>query len=354
MMERRQVVAYILGSALVLALVALATWRARVAAPQSELQVAQVQGHPDRYQTSFETMGTDATLTVVASDAEAARSMFTAAKGRIDDVNRLMSDYLPESEISRLNRDGSAVVSDETLAVLRKSAEVSRLSGGAFDITYAPLRELWRKAAANGKLPTPEQLQKARAAVGYDKLSIEGNEVRFSVPGMEVDLGGIAKGYAVDLAAQALQQAGAKAGIVDIGHNLNLFGLPAGEKSWRVEIYPPPGLQQAPIVDLPPCGVATSGDYARGFRVGDQWFSHIIDPRTGRPVEHMSSVSIIAPDATAADGLSTAVSVMGWPRGMELVESLPGVECLMMVRKADGNLQEHESSGFSKYYRGKD
>ncbi len=349
MKERRQVVAYVLGSALVLALVVAALWRSEPTAPAGELRVRPNERHPGRYQTSFEAMGTDVNLEVVAPDEDAARTMFLAARRRIEEVNRLMSTYLPDSEVSRLNRRGSGQVSEEVLAVLRKADEVSRLSGGAFDVTYAPLRALWRRAAEEDRLPTPEELAKARAAIGYDKLKVADREVRFGVPGMEVDLGGIAKGYAIDLAARALQDAGAAAGIVDIGHDLNLFGLPADEKSWRVAVYSPPGVTQEVVLDVPPCGVATSGDYARGFRVEGRWFSHIIDPRTGQPVEHMSSVTVVAPDAETADGLATAVSVMGWPDGVRLAESLPDVECLMMVRQADGSVEEHESSGFAQY-----
>ncbi len=348
-MERRQIVAYVLGFVFVLALVAAALWRAQSAGTVEALRVWRDEHHAGRWHTAFEAMGTDVNLAVLAPDEAAARRMFEAARQRIDEVNRLMSTYQPDSEVSRLNRDGSAKVSEETLDVIRKAAEVSRLSGGAFDVTYAPLRTLWRRAAEVDKLPTPEEIAKARAAIGYDKLKLTGDEVSFGVPGMEVDLGGIAKGYAIDLAAKALQDAGATAGIVDIGHDLNLFGLPPDEKSWRVEVYAPPGVTQQTIIEVPPSGVATSGDYARGFRVEGKWFSHIVDPRTGEPVQHMSSVTIIAPDCATADGLATAVSVMGWPDGMTLVESLPNVECLMMVRRPDGSVEDHESSGFPRY-----
>lgn len=348
-MERRQIVAYALGFVFVVLLVAAALWRAQATAPVTTLRVWPDERHPGLWQTAFEAMGTDVKLTVDAPDEAAARTRFEAARKRIGEVNLLMSSYLPDSEVSLLNRDGSEKVSPETLAVIRKAAEVSRLSGGAFDVTYAPLRTLWRHAAEVDKLPTPEQIAKARAAIGYNKLKVTGEEVSFSVPGMQVDLGGIAKGYAIDLAAKALQDAGGTAGIVDIGHDLNLFGLLPGKKDWRVGIYSPPGVTQKIIVDVPPCGVATSGDYARGFRVEGKWFSHIIDPRTGEPVKHMSSVTVIAPDCATADGLATAVSVMGWPEGMKLVESLPNVECLMMVRQPDGSVKDHESSGFPRY-----
>ena len=298
-----------------------------------------------RYHLTFSALGTSVRLEVAAPNEDAAMSMFKAARERIDAVNLMMSTYTPDSELSRLNSQGEAQMSEGTLAVLRKAEEVSRLSGGAFDVTYAPLRRLWRRAVA-GEPPTEEALQEARKAVGYERLKVEGQTVRLGAPGMEVDLGGIAKGYAIDQAAEALQTAGATSGIVDVGGDLRMFGLPEGKAAWGVAVSMPPGVKQKLLLHVPPCGVATTTDYVNGFRVGDKLLSHIIDPRTGRPVANMASVTVVAPDATTADALAVAATVMGWPKGMELIESQPGAECLMFVRKADGTLEQHQSKGF--------
>lgn len=305
-------------------------------------------GGSGRYVLTFKALGTDARLEVEAPNVETAKTMFLAARRRLDEVNLMLSVYTPDSEVSTLNRQGAAQVSEGTLAVLRKADEVARLSGGAFDVTYGPLRTLWRRAQSQGEPPTEEAIQKARAAVGYDKLKMAGREVRLSAPGMEVDTGGIAKGYAIDQAAQALRAAGAAAGIVDVGGDLCMFGLPAGKAAWGVAVSVPPGLTQKVLIHVPPCGVATTADYVNGFRVAGKLLSHVIDPRTGRPVEDMASATVVAPDAMTADALAVAVTVMGWPKGMELIESQPDVECLMVVRKADGALELHQSKGFGK------
>ena len=259
-----------------------------------------------------------------------------------------MSTYNPDSELTDLNRQGAAQLSERTLSVLHRADEISRLSDGAFDVTYAPLRTLWRRAAVQGEPPTAEAIQQARKAVGYDRLRVNGRDVRFAVPGMEVDLGGIAKGYAIDQAAEALQGAGATAGVVDIGGDLRTFGRPLDKPAWGVAVNAPPGVTQKVVLNVPACGVATATDYVNGFHMAGKLLSHVINPSTGRPVEDMASVTVVAPDAMTADALAVAVTVMGWPKGMELVESQTGVECLMMVRKPDGTVEEHQSKGLGK------
>jgi thiamine biosynthesis lipoprotein len=176
--------------------------------------------------------------------------------------------------------------------------------------------------------------------------------VGFTVEGMEVDLGGIAKGYAIDLAAAALQEAGASAGIVDVGGDLRLFGTPEASGKWRIRIQQPPGVEEEWTLDLPACAVATSGDYARWFSIGDERLSHIVDPRTGYPVAGMGSVTVTAPDAMTADALTTALSVMGAEAGVKLVDSLPDVECMMVTEDAAGSARTHMSAGFPRMLEG--
>jgi len=305
---------------------------------------------PARYEMRFDALGTEARLVVVAPSQSRAAKMFEAARGQIELVDRLMSTYREDSEISLLNARGAeeaVKLSPPTLEVVRRAVEVSRLSGGAFDITYAPLRSLWRRAEKDGAVPDETAVRDALSRVGYAKLVVEADTVRFAVPGMEVDLGGIAKGYAIDLAVRALQEAGARSGIVDIGGDVRLFGRPAEREKWRVRVRKPPGGQETIDVELPPCAVTTSGDYERGQQVGERWFSHIKDPRTGRPVAGVPSVTVVAPDATTADALATALSVLDAEGGVRLADSLPGVECLIMTRREDGGLAKHMSSGFA-------
>ena len=172
--------------------------------PEPELQVLPRPGKPGRFDVSFQVMGTDARFEVAAGGLKDAERMLTPAVARTRLVESLMSNYRPESELSRLNREGAAgpvPVSEPTLTVLRRAIEMSHISGGAFDVTYAPLRALWRQAATDGRPPSQGEIDRVRAAIGSDKLIVTPDGVRFGAPGMEVDLGGIAKGYAIDMAS---------------------------------------------------------------------------------------------------------------------------------------------------------
>ena len=323
--------------------------------PEPELRVLAQPGKPGRFDVSFQMMGTDARFEVAAPTRREAERLLAPAVARARLVEAAMSTYRPDSEVSRLNREGAAgpvPVSEQTRTVLRRAVEMSRMTGGAFDVTYAPLRTLWRKAADEGRPPSQEEIDRVRAAVGCEKLLVEPDGVRLGVPGMAVDLGGIAKGYAIDVATEALQEAGAASGIVDIGGDLRLFGTPPASGRWLVQVRRPPDIEQDWVLRVPSCAVTTSGDYARWFGVGDRRYSHIVDPRTGRPVARVPSATVTAADATQADGLATAISVLGAAEGVGLIDSLPGAECMIMERLPDGGVRVHMSAGFAQLVEG--
>ena len=188
-------------------------------------------------------MGTFAHIKAIAKDPRTAKKCVEAAFTELEKVDKLMSDYKSDSEISQVNRDAfkqAVKVSASTFEVLQRSAEFSRLSGGAFDITIAPLAELWRTAAEVNSVPTDAELELARSKVGYEKLILDPNKmtVRFAVDGMKLDLGGIAKGYSIDIAVEAMRAAGAVGGMVDVGGDIRCFGSPPkgkkhGVSAWR-------------------------------------------------------------------------------------------------------------------------
>jgi len=308
--------------------------------PAGALRVERDPAHPGRFFARIDTMGTEGTLMVLLPDGgaseERAAGMLEAAVAPVNRVMRTMNTYDPDSEVSRLNRlgAGEAVeLSPDTMRVLKESVRFSRLSGGAFDVTYAPLRTLWRAAQRDDRLPTEEEIRKAQEAIGADKLELSDHAARFSRPAMEVDLGGIAKGYGIDLAAEALLAAGCTSGLVEIGGDLRLIGHREGGEKWKVQTRDPrPGVHEPMYLRLADAAVATSGDYARYFTVQGRRLSHIVDPRTGRPVSDMPSVTVVAPDATTADALATAISVLGPKEGVELIDRCPGVECMIMYR----------------------
>lgn len=247
-------------------------------------------------------------------------------KGAFEEVSRELSLFDSESALFCLNRDGalSFDFSSRTnfLFVLSVAMEVARSSGGAFDPTINPLMRLWgfRKGVVEAELPSKDLLQSALGKVGYQYISIATNqancvEVRFLRPGMELDFGGIAKGYAVDLAYERLVMAGFTDFLINLGGNIRVCGVPSqGRSTWSIAIRDPasPDRTTGEIIELRSGeAVATSGSYERYVVIDGKEYSHIIDPRTGLPVERTDSVTVIAPSAILADALSTARFVNG-------------------------------------------
>jgi FAD:protein FMN transferase len=287
-------------------------------------------------------MGTFAHITVVARDKRGANALIEAGFKTVHQLETQMSRRLEGSEVSKINRDAfdqPVVVSAETFEVIKKAKEYGKLTDGAFDITVAPLIELWKEAEDTNTVPSPEQIAQTEAKVGYQKLILDANDhsVRFAVAGMKIDLGGIAKGYSSDKVIRQLQEGGAAGGLVAIAGDIRCFGRPANnKKSWNI------GLQNPVIVDnyvddepllilkLTNQGISTSGDYRRFVSVGGKRYSHIINPHTGTSAEDFASVTIIAPRAVDADALATAVSVLGTQKGLALIESLPGVDAILI------------------------
>jgi thiamine biosynthesis lipoprotein len=310
-------------------------------------------------------MGTFAHLKAIAKDKGTAEKCIQAAFAELKKVDELMSDYKSESQISRVNRDAfeKAVKVDEpTFHVLQKSFEFSRLSGGAFDITIAPLAELWRTAAESNSIPTEEELAGARSKVGYEKLMLDANEmtVRFAVEGMKLDLGGIAKGYSIDKAIEAMQAGGAVGGMVDVGGDIRCFGLPPkGKKTWRIGLQNPAETdtdeetlagvadQVLMVLKLTDAAIATSGGYRRFVLIEGKRHSHIVNPDTATSADALSSVTIISRNALDADALATSVSVMGLERGLALIEKLPDIEAILITPSPDYQLIK--TAGAEKY-----
>ena len=289
-------------------------------------------------------MGTFARVVAVAADSNTAKGCIEAAFAEIEKIDELMSDYKSASEISELNRDGfrrAVKVSKSTYEVLQKSIEFSKLSGGAFDVTVGPLVDLWHSAGDANFLPTDAELQQARSKVGYDKLILDANEtsVRFAVKGMRVDLGGIAKGYAIDKAVEAMQKAGAVGGMVIVGGEIQCFGLPQGNQSkWRIGLQDPDKAKDGfdagttlLVLHLTDGAVATSGHYRRFVTIGGKRYSHIIDPESGHSSKNLASVTIICPSSIYADALATAVTVMGKEKGLALIETIPETEAILIT-----------------------
>lgn len=291
---------------------------------------------------SFMIMGTQARILVVAPDSKTAYAAINAGFKAMELVDGLMSSYRENSELSIINEEAYETpvpVSPETFAVLAKSQEISRLSDGAFDITIAPLLDLWNQAADANTPPTEIQIAAARGQVGWEKLLLDPNTqtVRFAVPGMKLNLGGIAKGYGIDRALDAVRDANAVGAMVDIGGDIRCFGTPPyRKKHWNIGLQDPnvsspelPGGYLL-VLNINDQAIATSGHYRRFTLVDGRKVSHILEPSTGKGSHRLASSTIIAPDALTADALATTVSVMGADKGMALIEKLDGVEALLI------------------------
>lgn len=308
-------------------------------------------------------MGTFAHLKAIAKDKDTAEKCVETAFAELKKVDDLMSDYKGESEVSRVNSDAAirpVKVSVPTFKVLQKSVEFSRLSEGAFDITIAPLAELWRTAAESNSVPTEEDTADARSKVGYEKLILDANEmtVRFAVEGMKLDLGGIAKGYAIDRAIEAMQAGGAVGGMVDVGGDIRCFGLPPkGKKTWRIGLQNPAEQdsdeqtlagaadQVLMVLKLTNAAIATSGGYRRFVLIEGKKHSHIINRDTATSAEGLSSVTIISQNAINADALATAVSVMGPEKGLALIEKIPNTEAILITPSPNYKLIKTTGAG---------
>lgn len=278
----------------------------------------------------------------------------------LERINRLMSNYKPDSDISRFNDFDSTEwfkVDPETALVIARSQEISRLSNGAFDITVAPAIDRWKFGPSNlgeeFKIPTEEELQELQSRVGYQMLEVRSDPpaIRKSNPQVSVDLSAIAKGYAVDAVAATLREIGFENFLVEVGGEVYAGGLRDGQQKWRTGVMVPDSASSddyGEVVTLSNQAIATSGDYENFFVVQGRRYSHTIDPTTCRPIENLvASVSIVADDCMTADAVATAVMVLGPEKGMELCQQM-GVELLVKTRNKDfgDQIVSRQTAGF--------
>lgn len=288
------------------------------------------------------TMGTTYSIKWTDSAPQPAEIQ-TRVDDRLADINRMMSTYDPESELSRFNQSRSEdwfPVSRETALVVEAALEVSRLSEGAFDPTVGRLVRMWSfgQGARSLQEPPAAEIEEALTAVGFQNLTVQTDPpaLRKLHPEVEVDLSGIAKGYGVDAVVETLQDLGIANAMVEIGGEVRTLGTKAGSP-WTLGIERPETLQRSLYakVELVSESLATSGDYRNFFEANGQRYSHTIDPRTGRPVSHqLASVSIIAADCMTADAWATAMMAMGTERSLALANEL-GLKALLLERTGE-------------------
>ncbi len=310
---------------------------------------------PAQVVRSREIMGTFARVTGVAPDEAQAAAAVESAYTRLADVNRLMSDYVDESEVGQFNRLSAGQrlrVSPETFTCVVRGLEVATASGGAFDMTCRPLIALWKRCGRAGRLPTEAELAAAQALTGVDKIGIDpaDRSIWPMTEGVQLDLGGIAKGYALDLAGEALRRAGATSGLIDVGGDVLAVGRRPDGKPWRVGIKHPFTEGIYTVLLLADKAVATSGVQQRFYDIEGKRYSHIIDPRTGWPAEQAPSVTVIAPDGITADAWGTVLSVLSVAEGKQRLTApgAPPIEVMWITGDAADPVVD-ETPGFAAY-----
>ena len=285
-----------------------------------------------RYEETRSAMGTQFTIVAYGPDEARLQAAVSPAFAEILRLNRQWSDYNTESEISAVNRRAAnrpVQVDSELFTMLETCQRFSKETEGAFDITVGPLLTTWGFFKGAGRLPANEEVVEALGRVGWRKLRLNAKNrtVSFAVPGMRLDLGAIGKGYAIDTAGEALRNAGIKSALLLAGTSsiLAVGSAPDGS-SWGIDIRDPKDRKKTVEQEaLKDASLSTSGNYEKFFRAGGRTYSHIFDPRTGYPVQHVLSTSVIAPTATQTDALSTSFFVMGKQATLCYLTTHPGI-----------------------------
>jgi thiamine biosynthesis lipoprotein len=276
-------------------------------------------------------------------DGGALPGILEAAFDEVDRIDRLMSHYKPESPLSRLNREaarGPVTVEPELFDFIAESLRYSRESDGAFDITVGPLMKTWGFFRGGGRLPTAEEIAEVRGRIGYTHVVLdpEARTVRFDRPGMELDLGGIAKGYAVDRVVALLRRAQVEAALVSAGGStIYALGAPPSRAAWDVDIQDPSGGGRIALtVRLKDRALSVSGRAEKSFERDGIVYAHIMDPRTARPVQGVLSVAVLTTTGTAGDALDDAFFVEGVERSREHLSRVPATEAIFFLPERDG------------------
>ncbi len=280
-------------------------------------------------------MGTLVTVTAVASDKSMGDRAMQAAFDEIKRLERLLSTWRPDSELSHVNAAAGhqpVQVSRETLELVVRSLEMAQLTHGGFNIALGPAIDAW-SVTDRQRIPDDEELQRLKPLIDWTsiQLNIEARTIYLPREGMRIDVGGVGKGYAADRAVEVMRRAGAKGGVVALSGDIKTFGILADRNGFPVGIrHPREEGALIAMIDLNDEAISTAGDYERFFERDGVRYHHILDPQTLQPARACQSVTVIAKEGTMADGLDTGIFVLGPEQGMALVERLPNVEAIII------------------------
>jgi FAD:protein FMN transferase len=283
-------------------------------------------------------MGTVYEIAVYDEQPERASAAIDKAFAEIVRLDAMLSNYRPQSDLSRLNRDGhfqAVKVPPELYTVIEESVKYSKVSGGKFDITVAPLVDMWKAALRGARVASEAEQEKLRACVGYEKIElIPPDGVEFHSPCMRIDVGSIGKGYAVDRAVEILRANGIKSALVDAGQS-SIYGVgaPPGQSAWEIHLCDP-SKRIDPAVLLNNNSVSTS-EQTPGSLLGNETAGHIIDPENGKPLETKYALSIVAKTGTASDALSTTLLLVGPEKGKPMVKEIPDAAAIWVAANGE-------------------
>jgi len=311
-----------------------------------------------RFEFESKHMGTTFRIVMYAPEAMIAEEASRAGFARVAELDSLMSDYKKDSELNRLCRDfrmtiGEPVrVSQDLFAVLEKAEALSKASDGAFDTTVGPVVQLWRLARRTQQMPDAKEFAEARSRVGWQKVQLDAKtrSVKLLTPGMQLDLGGIAKGYAADEVLTLLKEKfRIPRALIAASGDITCGDPPPDREAWTVDIAPLTKDQPRRSLKLANCSVSTSGDLEQFVVINGVRYSHVLDPKTGLGLTGQRSVTVIAPRGVTADSMTKAVSVLPIEKAFALVDAAPGAAATIVILDEAGKPVIRSTKGFEKY-----
>ena len=290
----------------------------------------------EAFMRTLKLMGSRYEITVVVTNKEEGDRYIDMAVSEINRIEKMISSWDPNSQTSAINNNAGITpvkVDPELFHLIERAIQISKITDGAFDISYAAMDKIWKFDGSLQEMPDDETIRKSVAKVGYKNIILNKDEstVFLKLPGMKIGFGAIGKGYSADMAKDLLMKNGVVAGMINASGDLNCWGKKPDGSPWLVGITNP--LNKNKVFSWFPIensAVVTSGNYEKFVILNGKRYTHIIDPRTGIPASGLTSVSIFAPKAELADALATSVFVMGIETGIDLVNQLKGIECVIV------------------------
>jgi FAD:protein FMN transferase len=291
------------------------------------------------HKKKYALLGSPFEITVVAKDTVEGNFYVNSAVNEVKRIENLISDWIPTTQISQVNQNAGIVpikVNNEVFELVERALKISKLTDGAFDISYASMDKIWKFDGSMKEMPTPEAIKKSVERIGYEKIILDtkNKTIFLKDAGMKLGLGGIGQGYIADKVKEVLQAKGCTAGIVNVSGDINTWGSQIDGKPWTVGVVNPVNKNKVfatfPLIDS---AVETSGSYEKYVTFNNIRYSHIIDPRTGYPATGVVSVSVFAKQTEIADALATGVFVLGVEVGLNLINQLKGIECIIVDDK---------------------